>query len=100
MAKKASMVTVRDPQASVWQSIVEKVARDKRSHSGGTAAAAAATTPIDRLVEACHASIHERAEAMQGGAPAALHAAAAAGGAAADVSGFSKAKRCSALAAE
>jgi len=123
MPKKRHFVTVRDRRDSVWQSVVEKVAKREAKKaaaarvaggkqprvSGITApdpADAALQAHLDTLVEAAHAQIYERDEMSQGRipevfslSPKAITATKGLGGALTPkVSGLDSIKSCASLA--
>jgi hypothetical protein len=90
MADIPDFVTVRDPKYSLWQSIVEKVAKQKN---------------VQHLVDACHAQVFDHHEVTQGRTPEAMSLPAdqtlSAATAALPLTGpLQNTKRCSALAAQ
>jgi hypothetical protein len=107
MPQRGHLVTVRDPRASTWQSIVEKVAKKKRAMVAPRSTAASLTgaqsqelNKLESFVDACHAQVFERAEANQGRIPPALAAAPVTAGGPPAPGVLEKTKRCSALAAQ
>jgi len=124
MPRKRHIVTVRDQRDSVWQSVVEKVAKREAKQAaaapkgGGTAAAAKGITApspapaagalqghLAELVETAHAQVFERDEMSQGRIPESFSPSAApttkavgGGAAVAAVSGLDSTKRCASLA--
>ncbi|SIO66691.1 Calcineurin-like phosphoesterase [Singulisphaera sp. GP187] len=116
MPKHRHIVTVRDPRDSVWQSVVERVAKREAqqaavAHRAATAMQAPAPSApsalqahLDTMVEAANAQVFDRDELAQGRIPesfalAPQGAARSLGGVAATpmVSGLESAKRCASL---
>lgn len=106
MLPERHFVTVRDRRDSVWQSVVEQVAkRQSPKRAFASRSAAAKLNTIADLVEAAHAQVYERHEPRRVRIPIELSASTkAAEGVgtetAARVSGAEVAKRCAALAVQ